>query len=220
MRFLNHRPKAWWNRNSIQGPRYDLVFIYTKNIHIQDISPMVRLSASILGAYHKTDPQLDRLVIYWSTLAQTTGSLNKVISGCPLTSSWPLKNMHSMLRWSTTLLDFLLPNSPVATWSPEKNHLGDIILVFQCCVLPSPTEGHTKIFFIILHHFQHFFSCSPHCLSLDKVLTRSIVPVQTLLLSSWYLHPATNWPTNPSRMGIFPMIWSLGRCSHCNGAHA
>ena len=61
-------------------------------------------------------------------------------------SSWPLKNLHSMRRWSTSFTSFLILNSLVETCSPEHNYLGWRINVFRCYVLLYPTVVHTETF--------------------------------------------------------------------------
>ena len=89
--------------------------------------------------------------------------------------------------------------------------------VFQCSVLPFPQKASPRSFWIILHNFYQFFSCSPFRQPLEKALTSSISLIQTLLFSTWYLHPATSWPTKPSRTGIFSNdlvsweVWPLQR---------
>ena len=46
----------------------------------------------------------------------------------------------------TSLNGFLLPISPVVTWFPEHNSSVGWTSVFQCSVLPSPTEVQTNTF--------------------------------------------------------------------------
>ena len=68
----------------------------------------------------------------------------------------------------------------------------------------NPLKASPRYFFMFLHNFQHLFSCSKRFQPLDKALAISVALIQTLLLSTSYLHPATSWLTNPSRTGIFP----------------
>ena len=142
------------------------------------------------------------------------------MAGCPLTSSWPLTTTNSMRRWSTSFTGFLIPNSLVATWSPEQNYLRGSITVFRCYILPPPAVGQPGILFYNPTFFHHLFSCRPLYKPLDKEITRSISHIQENLLSTWDLHPATTWTANQAGRVFYPMVWCIGRCAHFKGANA
>ena len=98
----------------------------------------------------------------------------------------------------------LIPNYLVVTWSPEHNYLGGVIPVFRWYALLPPTVVQPDISLNNTPVFQHLFWFRPLYQPLDKELTILISRIQGNILSTWDLHPATTWTSNPRRMGILP----------------
>ena len=124
-----------------------------------------------------------------------------------------------MHTWSSSFTGFLIPNSFVATWSPEYNYLGGKITVLQCYVLP-PQFRPAQDLFVSSTVFNKSLTEDRSTRLFTRIsLDQYLAPNQIWSKLEISTQPQVGRQTQ-ARWVFPPMIWCLGRCAHWKVANA